>query len=192
MPSNPDNLEIVQVEKQESAGLGGDPNDEAPYSTPINPLEDMPEVAGISFVEAGDTRPIRTRAIWPDGNNLRFRDVNNPGSGVTLTELAASAGGGITEPQHDVLDDLVHWLAETNYQEVTRSAGKVTNVTNWTDSGKTIKVREMVITRSAGKVSQMDFIQYDAAGVEKQRMTGVITRDGNGKMSSIQWTETGS
>lgn len=191
MPANPDNLEIIQLEKQESAALGGDAADEAPYAVPLNPTEDMIEVAGVTFVETGDSRPIRTRAIWPDGNDLRFRDPNNPGTGKTLTELAASAGGGITEPQHDALDDLVHWLAETNYQEIIRSGGKVTSVINWTDSGKTTKVREMVITRSGGKVSQMDFIQYDGAGVEKQRMTGVITRT-SGKISSVQWTETGS
>lgn len=105
--------------------------------------------------------------------------------------LGGGAGGGITEAQHDALDDLTHWLAETNYQEVTRSGGKVVNVTNWTDSGKTQKVREMVVTRTSGKVSQLDFIQYDGSGVEKQRMTGVITRSA-GKIASVQWTETGS
>jgi hypothetical protein len=112
-----------------------------------------------------------------------------------LEEVDANISGGpssgITEAQHDALDDMVHWLAETNYQEITRSGGKVINVTNWTNSGKTVKVREMIITRSAGKVSQLDFIQYDGSGVEKQRMTGVITRSA-GKIASVQWTETGS
>lgn len=102
-----------------------------------------------------------------------------------------TTGSGLSEGAHDDLDDLVHWLAETNYTEITRSAGKVTNVTAWTDSGKTTKVRELVVTRSAGKVSQLDFIQYDGVGTEKQRMTGVITRSA-GKISSVQWTETGS
>jgi hypothetical protein len=190
MPANPDSLEIVQLEKQESAALGGDAGDEAPYAAPIDPTEDIIEVAGVTFVEDGDTRPIRTRAIWPDGNDLRFRDPNNPGSGKTLTELAASAGGGITEGQHEVLDTLVHWLAETNYQEIVRSGGRVSNAINWTDSGKTTKVRELVLTRTPGpQVSQVDLIQYDASGVEKQRLTGVISRT-SGKVSSIQWTET--
>jgi hypothetical protein len=102
-----------------------------------------------------------------------------------------TTGTGMSEGQHDGLDDLVHWLAETNYTEITRSAGKVTNVTAWTDSGKTVKVRELVVTRAAGKVSQLDMIQYDGAGSEKQRMTGVITRSA-GKIASVQWTETGS
>jgi len=91
MPANPDSLEIVQLEKQESAALGGDAGDEQPFAVPLDPTEDMIEVAGVTFVEAGDTRPIRTRAIWPDGNDLRFRDPNNPGSGLTLSQLAAGA-----------------------------------------------------------------------------------------------------
>jgi len=90
MPSTPDSLEIVQLEKQESAALGGDAGDEQPYAVPINPTEDMVEVAGVTFVQPGDSRPIRTRAIWPDGNDLRFRDPNNPSSGKTLTQLAAT------------------------------------------------------------------------------------------------------
>jgi len=100
-----------------------------------------------------------------------------------------SGGGGITEAQHENLDTLVHWLSEDNYQEVVRSGGKVTSVINWTDSGKTTKIRELVITRSSGKVSQMDFIQYDGSGVEKVRMTGVITRV-SGKIDHVVWTET--
>lgn len=102
-----------------------------------------------------------------------------------------TTGSGLSEGAHDDLDDLVHWLAETNYTEITRSAGKVTNVTAWTDSGKTVKVRELVVTRSAGKVSQLDVIQYDVTGTEKQRLIGVITRSA-GRIASVQWTETGS
>lgn len=101
------------------------------------------------------------------------------------------AGSGITEPEHDALNDIVHALAETNYQEVTRTSGKVTNITHWTNSGKTIKIREVAITRSSGKVSQIDIIQYNNSSTEVQRMTGVITRS-SGQVTSIQWTETGS
>ena len=94
MPSNPDGLDLVQVLKRETSALGGDAADEAPYDSPIEPLEDMLEAGGVSFVETGDTRPTRKRAIWPDGDDLRFRDPNNPGSGKTLTQLAAAATAG--------------------------------------------------------------------------------------------------
>lgn len=108
MPSNPNSLEIVQVEKQESAALGGDASDEVKYgSTPINPEEDMIEVAGVTLVESGDTRPIKDRAIWPDGDDLRFRDITNPGTsggGFTLTQLLDTFWAlvsGHLEPQTD-------------------------------------------------------------------------------------------
>lgn len=101
----------------------------------------------------------------------------------------AIAGGGITEAQHELLDTLTHWLDETNWQEMVRSGGKVTNAIHWETSAKLKKVREVIITRDTGKVSQIDIIQYDSAGVEKQRLVLVITRT-SGKVSSIQWTKT--
>lgn len=184
MPGTPDGI-TVRVIQVDAAG-------DSPWDEPINVLTDGAKIAAVFLVETG--KDDKLAGMWRDGADLRFRDETNPGTGGAGYKLAdlLTGGSGITEGQHDALDDLVHWLAETNYQEIVRSAGKVTNVINWTDSGKTVKIREMVITRSAGKVSQLDFIQYDGSGTEKQRLTGVITRDGNGKVSTIQWTETGS
>jgi hypothetical protein len=98
-------------------------------------------------------------------------------------------GTGITEGSHENLDTLVHNLSEDSYEEVVYSSGKVSNVINWTDSGKTTKIREVALTRTSGKVSQIDLIQYDVSGSEKVRMTGVITRT-SGRVSNISWTET--
>jgi hypothetical protein len=126
--------------------------------------------------------PTEVGAIRQVGGAFRMRDatgVFNPRSG----------GGGITESEHEVLDTLVHWVSENNWQEIVRSGGKVTNVINWETSDKLKKIRECIITRSGGKVSQLDAIQYDGAGVEKMRLVGVITRAG-GKVASIAWTET--
>lgn len=101
-----------------------------------------------------------------------------------------SGGGGITEAEHELLDTLTHWLDETNWQEMVRDGnGKVTNAIHWETSGKLKKVREVIITRATGKVSQIDIIQYNSAGAEKQRLVLVIARAG-GKVSSIQWTKT--
>ncbi len=116
------------------------------------------------------------------GGSFRFVDslgVFNPRSG----------GGGITEAEHEVLDTLTHWIDETNWMEIVRSGGKVTNVINWETDAKLKKIREMVVQRSGGKASQMDFIQYNGTGAEKMRITGVITRVA-GKVASIQWTKT--
>ena len=108
-----------------------------------------------------------------------------------VKSLTAAAGGGITESQHDGLDDLVHWLAESHHLEVVRTSGKVSRVTAWTDAGKTQKVRELDnIVRSAGKISTYDLIQYNGSGVENQRLAFSITRSA-GKVASIDITETG-
>lgn len=108
-----------------------------------------------------------------------------------VKSLTAAAGGGITESQHDGLDDLVHWLAESHHLEVVRTSGKVTRVTAWTDSGKTTKVRELDnVVRSSGKISSYDLIQFDGSGTEKQRLAFSITRS-SGKVASIDITETG-
>ena len=117
-----------------------------------------------------------------DGTDFAFRDSTglfNPRTG----------GSGITESQHEALDTLTHWINETNWQEMVRSGGKVVNAIHWTDDTKTTKIREVVIQRTSGKVTQIDLIQYDGTGTEKQRLTGVITRDA-GKVASIKWTKT--
>jgi hypothetical protein len=102
-----------------------------------------------------------------------------------------TGGSGITEGQHEILDTLTHWIDETNWQELIRSGGKVTNAIHWETSAKLKKIREVLVTRAGGKVSQIDIVQYNSAGTESQRQVGVITRAG-GKVESIQWTKTGS
>lgn len=104
--------------------------------------------------------------------------------------LTTPVGVGLSEAQHDSLNDLVHALAESYFLKVTRSAGKVTNVTCWTDATQTTKIRELQITRSGGKASVVVVIQYDDDGNEVQRMTGTISRTGS-KVDSITWIETG-
>lgn len=127
---------------------------------------DPPDAGGVRYV----------------GGAFRMKDVLgvfNPRSG----------GGGITESEHEALDTLTHWINETNWQEINRTGSKVSSIVNWETSDKLKKVREVLVTRSGGKVSQIDAIQYNTSGVEKQRLTGVITRD-SGKVASIQWTKT--
>lgn len=98
-------------------------------------------------------------------------------------------GSGITPAQHQALDQLVHGVAETSYLEVTRTNGRVSDVTYWTDSGKTTKIRETNITRTAGQVSSVVVKQYDASGVLAETLTGTVTRTG-GQVASIDWVLT--
>ena len=117
-----------------------------------------------------------------DGADFKFRDstgIFNPRTG----------GSGISEAEHEALDSLTHWINETNWQELVRDAGKVIQAIHWETDEKLKKVREVVIERSNGKVSQIDLIQYSVAGSEKHRLTGVVARS-SGKVVSVQWTKT--
>lgn len=95
----------------------------------------------------------------------------------------------LTRPIHRVIDQLAHLVAETSYMEVTRSGGQVTNVTYWTDSGKTTKIRETAITRSGGQVSTIVETQYDTMGMAVETLTGTVTRS-SGQVVSIDWVLT--
>jgi hypothetical protein len=84
----------------------------------------------------------------------------------------AIAGGGITEPQHELLDTLTHFINENSYWDATYTDDNITTFIIWTDSGKTKKIREWQITYDGDDlVTQVIAIQYDSAGVEKHRLT---------------------
>lgn len=97
---------------------------------------------------------------------------------------AEEVPGGISTPQHRALDQLVHDIAETSYLEVTRTQGRVSSIIVWTDSGKTVKIREVLITRSNGTVSQIVTKQYNGSGTLVETLTDTVTRSG-GKVASI-------
>lgn len=179
----------VRLIKNESPSTGGT-QDDIGFPSQLNPNQDAPSIRGFFLQKSKVDFPIEedelVYVVRDAGGNLVFRD-NVDQTERTLSNLLA--GGGITEASHKVLDQLQHNVAENSYQEIVRSAGKVVNVILWTNSGKTTKIRELAITRSAGKVSQLDVIQYDASGVELVRITGVVART-SGKVSSITWTET--
>ncbi len=112
MPTTPNDLDVVQVIKQEWPDLGGEPGPLIPYPQPIEPLEDGIEAAALFVVEVG--RRNKGVAIWSDNGNIRFRDIINPGTsgtGYTLTELLAGAGG-ITKGLHPALLQLIHFIDE--------------------------------------------------------------------------------
>ena len=120
--------------------------------------------------------------VGVDPTSLSFTTATNLQS--ALEDL--SAGSGVTPGQHRDLDQLVHDIVEDAFTEITRVGGVATNVTIWTDNGKTIKIRESQITRTAGKVSQTVDIQYDAAGavIVGETMTKTYNRT-NGQVTSI-------
>jgi hypothetical protein len=106
------NLQRIQVIKQESAALGGDPADDFPFDSPIEPQEDAVETAGVYLQDSSnrDEEVLVTRS----GDNMMFYDVT-VGSGVSLLQLleGESAGTGMTPNQHKSLRQLIHFT-DTN------------------------------------------------------------------------------
>lgn len=100
------------------------------------------------------------------------------------------AGGGLSESQHENLDTQTHNLAETRETVITRSAGKVTEILDRTTDPTPLSIRKVEITRTSGKVSQILVRQYDGSGAEitAKRMTGTVNRTA-GKVTSIDWVE---
>lgn len=177
--------ERVQVYKTESTADGGQDAQNFPFPAGINPQQDALESAGL-YVQDAANRDYGV-LIFRDGSNLKFKDGVNP-TPVSLTDMV-TGGGGLTPGSHEIIDSLVHDLAETCYTEISRTSGRVASITVWTSPAKLIKVREAILTRTSGLVSQVVENQYDGAGVLVQTLTHVITRTG-GSVTSITTTET--
>ena len=160
--------------------MGGDGADNVPYTTPIEPLEDAIESAG-GFVQAPSETRDETVGWFREAGELYLFDQTVP-AGAALATFGG--GGGISEGQHTGLDTLVHALAEDSDTEVIRTSGRVTSVIVWTDSGHTVKIRETLITRSAGQVATITTKQYDGTGTLKNTLTKTITR-ASGQVASI-------
>lgn len=100
-----------------------------------------------------------------------------------------SAGG---EAQHDALDTLVHDLAESSFLDLTRdSGGRIFSMVYWTNTTKTKKIREMMVTRdSQNRASVIQESQYDGTGALKGTLTTIFSRNAAGRMLSATIVET--
>ena len=133
--------------------------------------------------------------VTPSGDPAEeglVRYVNNDLVGfINGSVVSLTTGTGLSPGTHEVLDTLVHNVAESCYFEVTRAGGgRISDLTWWTDSGKTVKVREVNITRTSNQISQIVVKQYDGAGtiITGQTLTGTVARTG-GRVDSITWVE---
>lgn len=133
---------------------------------------DDPSVSGV-VANIGD--------YWYQNNGNIWRKT-----GVLDTDWTQqSGGGGLNASQHRILDQLVHNLAENSYTEIVRTSGNlVSSITVYTDSGKTLKIREYQFTRTGNKITQVVTVQYDSSGLVAETYTETITRF-NDRVSSI-------
>ena len=87
-------IDRVKPLKLESVDTGGTEEDYFP--TALNPQNDYVECAGVVLDDASHAD--ESTIMWRDADDMKFKDSNNP-TGLTLTQLAASGGGGITHAQ---------------------------------------------------------------------------------------------
>ena len=172
-------IDRVQPLKIEDTATGGDDVDQFP--TAVDPQHDHLECVGLVLDDL-DNRDENVR-IYREGDDLRFMDVTNP-SPVTLTDLLLT---GMTEEQHRVLPSSNHWLDQDSYDEVIRAGNKTTNVITWDSPLKTRKIREEIITRAGGVVTQIATNNYNGSGILHETLTEAFTRAG-GKVTNITRT----
>ena len=162
-------------------------------------LEDQ----GPAGTNAGD--PVEEGAIRKVGNTVRMvaggqvvqlARWQNPPTGFDGVDLSGIVGGqalgynattkvfepqtagGITATQHRNLDQLVHDIAETSFDEITRVGFQVTNITTWDSAAKITKIREVSVVYTGFLATQVTTTQYDAAGVAAEIVVEDITYSG--------------
>jgi hypothetical protein len=161
-------VDRIKPLKIEGPGSGGTETDEFPTSMDKN--EDFVDARGYC-VQNDTSNDEDVRVSRDASDNLTFQD--GVVSGVkTLSDLLA---GGMSPDTHRQLDQLVHELDEDYYEEHTYTGTKLTNVTDWTDATKTTKVREAQLTYTGRRLTGAVEIQYDASGVEVERLTSTVT-----------------
>lgn len=116
------------------------------------------------------------------GDDGLFWLPDSGGSEVDLT-------GGFSSEAHRTLDQFTHALDEDYYEEYTYTGNYVSNVTVWTNSGKTLKIREYDYTYSGGRVSTEVAKQYNGVGTLVETLTYTYTYS-SGKVQSITCART--
>ena len=140
------------------------------YEEDFDPNADAVDARGLHVQNdtSDDTAVLITRDA---SNNLTFTD---PVLGLTKTLSQLSTGGsGITEGAHQALRQLIHFIdngptngfASGAFRENLPTANPfVTSVTWWTDSGKTDKIVEKLITYTGVLATTVQWKMYDADG----------------------------
>ncbi|MHA2404787.1 MAG: hypothetical protein ACXADH_17455 [Candidatus Kariarchaeaceae archaeon] len=107
---------------------------------------------------------------------------------IQQKQIEGLGGGALTPANHRPLDQLVHNIAETSYEELTYTGNQLDSVIIWTNSGKTVKIRETSYTYSGSRPATETIIQYDGAGavITGETLTGTYTYSGN-KLDNIDW-----
>lgn len=129
--------------------------------------------AGTVDLKAGSS--VTSYALtWPTAQGAANSILLNNGSGAL-----SFTTNYLTDAQHLVLDQLVHTIVETSFEEYTYSGGNVSTIIVWTSAAKVLRIRDETFTYASGKVSQIVTRQYDGAGVITETMTEVFAYSGS-------------
>jgi hypothetical protein len=165
MPADPDSIgvRVVQVDA---------PTDK-PWDEPLDPSSEGFKVAAIFLIDPSNNDKLV--ALWRNGDDLKVRDVTNPGTsgeGYTLSQILAG-GSGLTEGQHKALRQLIHFLPEgpgpgwgsgSNYKETIYDGIKPTAEIWWETSSKLKKIFSVDTAYTGIKPSTETFKVYDTDG----------------------------
>jgi len=113
-------------------------------------------------------------------------------TGTNFVQIDSTiSGSGITEQRHELLDTLVHNLAENSTTEINRDFfGRITKVDIRTVPVTGTLIRSTTITRDVfGRVTQVVEDQHDETGSVLQTLTSTINRSG-GMITSVDTVET--
>lgn len=130
-----------------------------------------------------------TGTFYGDGSQLRglITTLNGLTGSITLLsssdflKITSSSNGQVVfTASHRPIDQLVHNVAENSYEEFTYDGVQILSSTIYTDSTKTTKVREEnYIYDIAFRIATSSLIQFNASGVEIERLTQKYTYSGN-------------
>jgi hypothetical protein len=86
---------------------------------------------------------------------------------------------------HKSADSLAHRVSETSYHEVVRVDGVTLGFAIWATAEKSLKIRDVSLARSEGRITEIVTTHYDDSGTIVETETQTISRSG-GTISSIQ------
>ena len=99
------------------------------------------------------------------------------------------AASGISSITHRTLDQLVHEISETSYDQYVYTGNRVDAIVTWTTALMVTKIREQIFTYTGNLVSTVVTKQYDGLGVilTGETMTETFAYTGN-KVTSVTRT----
>jgi hypothetical protein len=138
--------------------------------------------ADLRFNDNDNSNYVALKAPSVIGTSFSLALPNATGAVGEVLYLASAGQLGwstaLTAANHLTLDQLVHAIVETSYEEYTYSGNQVTSIVVWQTPAMLVKVREELFTYSGTQVTQIVTKQYDGVGAVVETMTEVFTYSG--------------